>query len=203
MTTNNLGLVNSNFQDGLLADIPTKFPGQGNVAFYFATDTVTLYVSPNPGAPATFGGDNPTATWYPMNSGGVVVIPDATTYTVLAANSGKTHIFPDLTANCTVTLPAPTLGLAYSFIGKAGAADAQSWIITAGAVILKGGVLGMDTDAGAGADELVPAYANGSTHVKLTVATPDAGCNIRFVADGTNWLVSGLVSSAAAPVFGT
>lgn len=201
--SNSLGLINSTFQADVAANLPVKFPGSGNIALFLATDTNALYIASNPGAPTTFGGDAPNATWVGLGGGGSVAIPDAATYTALVANSGRTHIFPDLTSSCTVTLPAPTAGLSFSFIGKAGAADAQSWVITAGAVLIKGGVLGMDTDAGAGADELVPAYANGSTHVKLTVATPDAGCNIRFIADGTNWLVSGLVSSAAAPVFGT
>lgn len=202
--TNNLGLINNNFQADVVANLPTKFPGTGNFAIFYATDTNAIYIAPNPGPPTTFGGDAPNAVWVGLGGGtGLVSIPDATTYVPLAQNSGRTHIFPDLTANCTVSLPAPTAGLSFNFIGKAGAADAQSWIFTGGAVILKGGVLGMDTDAGAGSDELVPAYANGSTHVKLTVATPDAGCNIRFISDGTNWLVSGHVASAAAPVFST
>lgn len=195
MPRNNTGLGLSSFQQGVVANLPTTFPGDYNVAFYYATDTGTLYIAGAPDAPST------AVSWFPAAGGNAVIIPDAATYTALAANSGKLHIFPDLTANCTVSLPLPTAGLNFTFTGKAGAADAQSWIITGTPTILKGGVLGMDTDAGAGSDELVPAYANGSTHVRITVATPDAGCLIRFVGDGTNWLISGQASSAAAPVF--
>lgn len=202
MTNSNpaFGLDLSSAIADLEANIPTTYPGNANFALFYATDTGTMFIAVRP--TAVFGVYG-AVTWQALGAGGSVAIPDAAAYTALAANSGRTHIFPDLTASCTVTLPAPVKGYSFPFIGKAGAADAQSWIITAGAVILKGGVLGMDTDAGAGSDELVPAYANGSTHVKLTIATPDAGCLIRFIGDGTNWLVSGQVSSAAAPVFST
>lgn len=197
MTTprNNKGLWLSSFQQGLAANLPPDFQGDGNIAFYFATDTGALYVA---GAPAV----GSPLVWNALGGGNYVAIPDATTYAALAVNSGKLHVFPNLTGNCTVTLPAPTLGLAFTFIGSAGAADAQSWIISDPVgVLLLGGVLGMDTDAGAGADELIPAYANGSSHIKITIATPEAGTRVQFIADGTHWLISGQVSSAAAPVF--
>lgn len=200
MSVANFGLINSAMLFGLDANKPSgvdSFPSPYNLSFYFATDTLTLYVATNPGP-----GGSPVYTAYGAGGSGPVLIPDATTYQVLAANSGRAHIFPNLTANDTVTLPPVPIG-SFSFLGSAGAADAQSWIITGGAILLVGGVLGMDTDAGAGADELVPAYANGTTHVKLTIATPDAGSLVRFIGNGTQWLVSGQVSSAAAPVFST
>lgn len=196
----NFGLDLSSAIADVEANLPATYPGNANVALYFATDTAVLYLAVRP--TAVFGVYG-AVTWQAIGGTGALVLADATTYLALAQNSGREHIFPDLTGNITVTLPAPTKGLVFPFSGKAGAADAQSWIITAGAVILKGGVLGMDTDAGAGSDELVPAYANGSTHVKLTIATPDAGTRVVFRADGVNWLVSGQVASAAAPVFGT
>ena len=37
--------------------------------------------------------------------GGVVNIGDNTSYTALAANSGKTHFIPDLTGDLTISLP--------------------------------------------------------------------------------------------------
>lgn len=196
----NFGLIHSSFIADVEANRPTDYPGNENFALYYATDTATLYLAVRP--TAVFGVYG-AITWQAVGGGGALTLADATAYTALAANSGREHVFPDLTSNITVTLPAPAAGLVFPFSGKAGAADAQSWIITAGAVILKGGVLGMDTDAGQAADELVPAYANGSTHVKLTIATPDAGTRVVFRGDGTNWIVSGQVASAAAPVFGT
>lgn len=196
----NFGLSLSSAIADVEANLPATYPGNENIALFYATDTNVLYLAVRP--TAVFGVYG-AVTWQAIAGSGALVLADATTYTALAQNSGREHVFPDLTSACTVTLPAPTKGLLFPFSGKAGAADAQSWIITAGAVILKGGVLGMDTDAGAGSDELVPAYANGSTHVKLTIATPDAGTRVVFRGDGTNWLVSGQVASAAAPVFGT
>lgn len=197
MTTANRGLWFTSFQAGLLAALPVLFPGDGNFALYYATDTGTLYISPNPG-PASFGvGGN--SSWTPVGGGSAVAIADAATYAPLAGDSGKTLIFPDLTANCTVSLPAPTLGLRYDFIGKAGAADAQSWIFACTPALLVGGVLGMKDNAGTDADAAV--FANGTSHVTLTVATPSAGSHVTFIGDGTHWLVSGQVFSAAAPVF--
>lgn len=193
----NFGLTLSSFIADVAANRPTDYPGNENVALYYATDTGALYIAVRP--TAVFGVYG-ACSWSAVG-GGAVIVPDAAAYTALVADSGRDHVMPDETANITVTLPPPTVGLRFPFIGKAGAADAQSWILSAGAVILKGGVIGMDTDAGAGSDELVPAYANGSTHVKVTIATPEAGTRVVFIADGTNWLVSGQVCSAAAPVF--
>src|SRR5688500_4337898 len=73
-------------------------------------------------------GDNPyiggvaiTATAAEINaaaagSRGVVTIADATPYTVLAANSGKTHIIAEQTANITINLPVIAAGLEYKFV---------------------------------------------------------------------------------------
>ena len=48
-------------------------------------------------------------------SRGIVKITDAASYAVLAANSGKTHIFPNLTSSCTATLPTAAAGLEFTF----------------------------------------------------------------------------------------
>ena len=62
------------------------------------------------------GGTALTATMAEINavadgSGSYVKVTDAATYTVLAANSGKTHMMPDLTADCVLTLPTAADGL--------------------------------------------------------------------------------------------
>lgn len=198
-TTPHLGLANSTFIADVEANRPTAFPGEYNFALFYATDTNSLFIAPNPGTVSL--GVKAAVSWFGIGGASAVFVPDATTYAVLAANTGRTHVMPNFTGNCTLTLPAAQNGLDFEFIGSAGAADAQSWIITSPAPLLKGGVLGMDTDAGAGSDELIPVYANGSSHVKITIATPDAGCRVRFHCDGTSWFISGVVSSAAAPVF--
>lgn len=133
--------------------------------------------------------------------GSFVAVPDAATYTVLAADSGKTHILPNLTANCTITLPTAAAGLEYAFIGKAVAADAQNWIFAAGAAYL-GGLTFVDNDAGAASDEMhAGVYPNGSSNDNMTIVTPAAGTNIMLFCDGTNWIVNGFVNSATVPTF--
>lgn len=133
-----------------------------------------------------------------------VNVTDAATYSVLAADSGKIHIIPNLTASCTLTLPTAAAGLEYIFIGKAVAADAQDWIIKSPSATnyFLGGVSFADTDAGAGADEIhAGIWSNGSTNDFLTVVTPGAGTQIRVICDGTNWIVNGQVFSATVPAF--
>lgn len=61
-----------------------------------------------------------------------VSVPDATTYTVLARNSGLVHFMPNLSSSCTVTLPAPKAGLWFEFAYSASVADAQNWVISTG-----------------------------------------------------------------------
>ena len=133
-----------------------------------------------------------------------VNVTDAATYTVLAADSGKMHIMPNFTADCTLTLPAVSAGLEYIFIGKAVAADAQNWIIKSPSATnyFIGGVSFADTDAGAGADEIhAGIWSNGSSNDFLTVVTPGAGTRIHVICDGTNWIVNGQVFSATVPAF--
>lgn len=134
----------------------------------------------------------------------IINVTDAATYTVLAANSGKTHVMPNFTANCTLALPAVATGLEYTFIGKAVAADAQNWIFQSASATnyFVGGVSFADTDAGAGADEIhAGIWSNGSTNDFLTVVTPGAGTIIYMICDGTNWIVNGQVFSATVPAF--
>lgn len=131
-----------------------------------------------------------------------VLVPDAAAYTVLAADSGKTHIIPDLTASCTFTLPAGASGLNFHFIGNAVAADAQNWVFTAPAgVFYRGGVAFLDQDAGAGADEGSSVFPNGSSHITLTVNVPNAGTYVDFYWDGTRYVVNAFVLSNTAPAF--
>lgn len=134
----------------------------------------------------------------------IVSITDAATYTVLAADSGKLHVFPDLTSTCTATLPTAAAGLEYTFISKAVAADAQNWIIKSPSATnyFIGGVAFADTDAGAGADEIhAGVWSNGSTNDFLNIVTPGAGTRVQVVCDGTNWIVNGQVFSATVPSF--
>lgn len=129
-----------------------------------------------------------------------VAIPDAATYTVKDYNSGIVHVLPNLTADIAISLPTAKKGLDYEFWYGGAAADAQDWLINTGSDTnyFKGGVLHIDADAGAGADESIPVYSDGNSNSKLTVLTPDAGTRVRVICDGTNWYVNGFVVSASA-----
>lgn len=133
-----------------------------------------------------------------------VSVPDATTYTVLAYNSGLAHYMPNLTSNCTITLPTPKAGLWFEFVYAGVAADAQNWVISSGSTTnyYVGGLVHLDTDAGAAGDEVVPIAGNGSSNDKVTIVAPDVGTRVRVEsANGTTWVLSGYVVSATVPSF--
>lgn len=135
--------------------------------------------------------------------GSPVSVTDAATYTVLSYNSGKLHVMPNLTASCTITLPAAEAGLNYKIVYGGAAADAQNWVINTAATdeLFKGGLLFADADAGPAALEVSAVFADFSNDDTLTVTTPSGGTEISLVSDGTSWYVSGVVVSATAPAF--
>ncbi len=154
------------------------------------------------------GGTTVTATAAEINaaadvSGRVVTIANATTYSVLAVNSGKLHVIPDLTASCTLSLPTASAGLEYTFIGKGVAADGQNWVINTGSDtnFFLGGLVHLDANSGTGADEIVPIAGDGNSNSKLTVVTPGVGTRVNVFCDGTNWILSGFVVSDTVPSF--
>ncbi len=155
------------------------------------------------------GGTAVTATAAEINAktaaaSRLVNVTDAATYTVLAADSGKIHIMPNFTSTCTLALPAASAGLEYVFIAKAIAADAQNWVfqVAEAGVSFLGGLSFLDTDAGAGADEVhLGVFPNGSSNDFMTIVTPTAGTRIYMINDGTNWIVNGQVFSATVPTF--
>ncbi|MCP4002215.1 MAG: hypothetical protein GY727_14995 [Gammaproteobacteria bacterium] len=128
-----------------------------------------------------------------------ISISDAATYTVLAENSGLTHIIPNLTADIVITLPTAVAGLEYTFIYGGVAADAQDWSIQTGSDtnFYLGGVHHSDVDGGTQA----AVSGNGSDDANLSVLTPEEGTRIHLVCDGTNWILSGTVASVTVPAF--
>lgn len=129
---------------------------------------------------------------------GVVNIADAATYTVLRANSGKTHVLPDLTADIVISLPEAEAGLSYEFVYGGIAADAHDWALDTGSNTnyYLGGLLYVD-DAPA-ADSVA---GDGDSNSIVNVLTPEPGTVVRVMCDGTNWILSGTVASANAPTF--
>lgn len=129
-----------------------------------------------------------------------ILVPDATTYTVKARDSGLVHYMPDLTSNCTITLPTPKAGLWFEFCYIGDAADGQNWVIDTASDTnyFKGGLMFADQDG----DALAPIDGDGNSNSKLTVVTPEPGTTVRVeCANGTNWYLSGFVLSATTPSF--
>jgi hypothetical protein len=135
-----------------------------------------------------------------------ITITDAATYTFLKENSGKDHLVPDLTADCTMTLPPVESGLKYELHYTGAAADAQDWIIVSDASdgsteLFKGGVVFHDENIGGAGIEVLAVYADFSNDDTFTVLTPQVGTMIRLICDGTSWIVSGQVVSDTVPTF--
>lgn len=135
---------------------------------------------------------------------GVVSVTDATSYTVLAADSGKLHLIPDFTATCTIALPAVAVGLKYEFVSAARVADAQDAVFDTGSDtnFFLGAVVWMRTGAGDTDDEVVLVSPDGDSNSIMTLVTPAPGTHIKMYCDGTNWiLLDARVVSATTPAF--
>jgi len=135
---------------------------------------------------------------YGGNAEGVVNVPDAATYTVLAADSGKVHIMPDLTATCTITLPTEEEGLTYKFWYCAAAIDAHNWIIntTGNSNYFVGGVGHADTTAD---DNVESLFADGNSESALTIVKPGTGSWVEVCCSGGLWYLNGMIVGADIP----
>ena len=148
--------------------------------------------------------DDNTATAAEINnicvgSGSYVKVPDGTAYDVLAANTGKIHLLPDLTSSCTMDLPAEAAGLKYTFVYVGGAEDAENYVLDAEHTdnFYIGGLEHQDLNG----DAIATVYGDGSTEDILTVTTPGAGTIFHILCDGTNWYLWGTICSDTAPGF--
>ena len=123
----------------------------------------------------------------------VIAVTDAGTYSILAANSGKLHYIPNLTADCVLSLPTVASGLNYEFVYGGAAEDAQDWTFDTGADAnyFIGGCTDFDDDDGT----LGVVYANGSSNSKVKIDTPNAGTLVKLWCDGTHWILCGQIVS--------
>jgi hypothetical protein len=123
---------------------------------------------------------------------GPVNIGDVTSYSVLAKNSGRVHVWPDLGAECTVTLPAAEAGLNYEFHYVGIATDAVNFIVVPVALTyFTGGVLFANTSAAA----TTAVYGDGTTDDTFTIVNPAGGTWFKLTCDGTTWFLTGQVVS--------
>lgn len=209
MTREGVVTINSHAADVLVAtDKKMQFRDTG--LFIQSTADGKLLISSDGADPDAIGltGDvtitgDLTVTGGVVLSGGVVVVPDDTTYSALVTNSGKVHILPDFTADCTVSLPTPTNGLDFEFIYEGNSVDVQNVLFDTGSDtnFFLGGLLHIDTDAGPAGSEVARAAGDGDSNSILTVVTPDVGTRVRLICDGTNWYLTGIVVSATIPSF--
>jgi len=126
------------------------------------------------------------------------------TYTVLAANSGKVHMIPDLAGATAINLPAEADGLYYKFLYIGGVDEGHTHTFDSEADVnyFIGGVAFADTDAGDAADEInAGVYSDGDSNSKFALINASAGTVIELHCDGTNWYISGIVFSATIPTF--
>lgn len=129
-----------------------------------------------------------------------VFVPDATPYTVLAADSGKLHIILEQTNSITLNLPVIAAGLSYKFVMGGVATEAQNWVIVATTPSFYNGGIAW-TDLNDAESNLAVVYANGTSHLTLTVTTPAAGTVIEIYSNGTEWFVHSTVISDSTPAF--
>lgn len=129
-----------------------------------------------------------------------VFVADATPYDVLAANSGKPHFILEQTSDITLNLPVIAADLKYKFILGGAATEAQNWIIVATTPSFYNGGVAW-TDLNDAESNLAVVYADGTSHLTLTITTPAAGTELEIYSNGTEWFVHGTVISDSTPAF--
>jgi len=127
-----------------------------------------------------------------------VVITDAASYSVLAANSGRTHMVPNMTNACSITLPTERAGLYYHFAYAGGAADAEDdTLFTTGNTNYFVGGVGFHDSGNA----ISSIYSNGSSNSEFTIVNKAGGTSFEVWCDGTNWYITGNIVSDTTPTF--
>ena len=115
-----------------------------------------------------------------------------------ATHSGRILAVPAVTADRTITLPAPVAGSSFKFIYAGAAEETENLIIVTpgNSNFFIGNVQHLDTDA-----DNVSIYADGNSNSKLTL-TDFGSMEINIVGkDSTNYYIWGNVVSADAPAF--
>jgi len=131
-----------------------------------------------------------------------VIIVTTGTYAVLAVNTGKVHVIPDLAGDTSIDLPAEVDGLNYEFWYTAAAVETHDHSIDSesNTNFFIGGISWLDSDAGDAADEVhLGIYSDGNSTSKIVIQNMAAGTWIKVICDGTNWYVTGQIISDTIP----
>lgn len=127
-----------------------------------------------------------------------IIDSTAATLTLTAAQSGSV-VLMDRAAGTTITLPAPVVGLNFTFIVNTSVTSNNHKVITdAGTTLILGGVAmveAADTNSGLGA------LFNGTTHISILMNGTTTGGLIgtQFTLDcitATQWAISGVVAGS-------
>jgi len=123
---------------------------------------------------------------------------DVTTYSVATTDSGKVINIGTLSTDCAITLPTASAGLEYTFVSAAITDQAAVITIAADttAGVFAGGVMHADSDS-----TTVGSVVPDGTDYSIVITNPQAGTSVKFVSDGTGWILSGFVLAAAAPTY--
>jgi len=113
-----------------------------------------------------------------------------TTTTLVEADSGKTF-FLNLAGGFTVTLPAPTDGVEYTFV--VGTAPTTAYIVANASGSSGNNVRGHVLSSSGGAEDTET--ANGD-QVNFVASTAVIGDRLHVISDGTNWYVSAACAAA-------
>lgn len=126
-------------------------------------------------------------------AGNLVGVPVPVAETRTAANTltqdenGKV-IFLNSATEFVTTLPAPAMGLQFTFIVAAAPVGASYTVVTSGSAnIIKGAVYSSDLNSATDADF----ETSGGDTVSFVDAKAVAGDTVEFICDGTNWFVKG------------
>ena len=129
---------------------------------------------------------------------GPVALGDEAKTLTNATHSGRTLVVPAITANRTITLPAPVAGSHFKFIYGGAAEEAENLIIiTPGnSNYFIGGIVHTDSNA-----DNVSVYSDGNSNSSLTLT--DFGCfEINILAkDSTNYFIWGYAEGVDPPAF--
>ena len=129
---------------------------------------------------------------------GPVTLGDEDKTLTNATHSGRTLVVPAITANRTITLPAPVAGSHFKFIYGGAAEEAENLIIiTPGnSNYFIGGIVHTDSNA-----DNVSVYSDGNSNSSLTLT--DFGCfEINILAkDSTNYFIWGYAEGEDVPAF--
>lgn len=193
MAIGNMKIENYNapirYNKGLLTKLPVSLSGTS------ATLTV--------GGTSTFTGVA-TFTAAPVFNGGraSTILGSSGNTTVTAAMSGSTLLF-DTAAGITFTLPAPVVGLTYTFLVTTSVTSSNHKVITsAGSVLLQGAITSATTTASV--FESVIGSSNISVTMNGTTTGGLVGTNLEFKClSATLWNVFGtnFTSSTTATAF--